>query len=208
MTPHNPDNLTPEQARGLEPEATSDMSNEENQDRFAAFIRTSNSERETKPSAVCPVCMGEGKLWCAMCGTWGNLPAQPANLSYANLSAVKADFLAAVLNLPNELEFLRDAIAEGRINGSSYSGDCACLAGTLARAKGIECYFGQRIRGGRTFTSDASSPRERFFFAIKTGDTPETNPASRIVLEWTDEAIAMRDNCRATAPRAEPPVVH
>jgi hypothetical protein len=20
--------------------------------------------------AVCPVCMGEGKLWCAMCGTW------------------------------------------------------------------------------------------------------------------------------------------
>jgi hypothetical protein len=30
-----------------------------------------DAEKPKQP-AVCPVCMGEGKLWCAMCGTWGN----------------------------------------------------------------------------------------------------------------------------------------
>jgi len=30
------------------------------------------SDTKRKQPAVCPVCMGEGKLWCAMCGTWGN----------------------------------------------------------------------------------------------------------------------------------------
>ena len=28
-------------------------------------------KKESKQE-VCPVCMGEGELWCAMCGTWGN----------------------------------------------------------------------------------------------------------------------------------------
>src|SRR5580700_10227738 len=58
-----------------------------------------------------------------------------ANLRGANLPGVKADFLAAVLNLPFELEFLRAAIVEGKIDGSQYSGECACLAGTLAKAR-------------------------------------------------------------------------
>jgi hypothetical protein len=117
-----------------------------------------------------------------------------ANLRSADLSSIRADFLAEVLNLPNELEFLLDAIIAGNIDGSTYSGKCACLAGTLAHAKGIENYEGGEIKNGRTFTADSNSPRERFFLAIKKGDKPETNAASKIALEWTEEAIAMRDN--------------
>jgi hypothetical protein len=29
------------------------------------------AEKRRHP-AVCPVCHGDGKLWCAMCGTWGD----------------------------------------------------------------------------------------------------------------------------------------
>jgi hypothetical protein len=119
-----------------------------------------------------------------------------SNLRGSNLSSVRADFLSEVLNLPNELEFLRDALTNGRVNGSSYEGECACLAGTLAHAKGITNYSGGEIRNGRTFTADAGSPRERFFLAIKEGDTPENNDACKFALEWTNEAIAIRDNIR------------
>ncbi|HEY2681549.1 MAG TPA: pentapeptide repeat-containing protein [Candidatus Udaeobacter sp.] len=118
-----------------------------------------------------------------------------ANLSGANLSIARADFLAEVLKLPNELEFLRQALVDGKVNGSTYNdGECGCLAGTLAIAKGIKGYSGEEIKNGLTFHADGSSPRERFFLAIKKGDTPETNSASNIALQWTDEAIAIRDN--------------
>jgi hypothetical protein len=33
----------------------------------------------------------------------------------------------------------------------------------------------------------SGSTAERFFMGIKEGDTPETNPASRLMLEWIDE---------------------
>jgi hypothetical protein len=33
-------------------------------------------------------------------------------------------------------------------------------------------------------------PAERWFLAIKSGDTPETNPVAKITLEWIDEFLA------------------
>jgi len=125
-----------------------------------------------------------------------------ADLRSAKLSSIKQDFLAEVLRLPNELEFLRQSIIDGKIDGSTYSGTCACLAGTLAKSKGITNYNGEAIKNGLVFTADSSSPRERFFLAIKKGDTPKTNGASKIALEWTDEAIAIRDNIRKTMVKA------
>ena len=123
-----------------------------------------------------------------------------ADLSRADLSDIKADFLSEVLRLPNELEALRAAIIGGKIDGSTYSGECACLAGTLAKARGLEDYQGRDIGQGPTvFHASASSPREKFFNAIRPGDTPESNGAAKIALAWTDEAIAIRDMIRATA---------
>ena len=123
------------------------------------------------------------------------------DLSGADLSDIKSDLIAEILKLPNELEFLRAALIEGRVDGSTYSGACACLAGTLANAKGIAQYNGEEIAAnGTPFKADAYSPRERWFLAIKKGDTPETNPAAKLALEWVDEAIAIRDHIRAVAP--------
>jgi hypothetical protein len=72
----------------------------------------------------------------------------------------------------------------------------------MAHAKGISNYEGQPISNGLTFVADSSSPRERFFLAIKKGDTPKKNPACKIALEWTEEAISIRDNIRKSAPVA------
>jgi hypothetical protein len=35
----------------------------------------------------------------------------------------------------------------------------------------------------------AARPAERFFMGIKPGDTPKTNPASKIALEWLDTFV-------------------
>ena len=126
-----------------------------------------------------------------------NAVLRNAVLRNADLSDIRADFLSEVLKLPNELEFLRDALIQGKVDGSTYTGECACLAGTLAHARGLTDYSGGPITNGCTFQSSADSPRERFFLAIKKGDTPATNSASQIALDWTNEAIAIRDNIRA-----------
>ena len=124
-----------------------------------------------------------------------------ANLRGANLRDVREDMIAEILKLPNELEYLRLALIEGRVDGSTYQGDCACLAGTLANAKGIANYSGDEIASnGAPFIADSNSLRETFFLSIRKGDTPETNPAAKIALKWVDEAIAIRDHIRKTAP--------
>jgi hypothetical protein len=112
-----------------------------------------------------------------------------------DLAAVKEDFLSVVSKLPGEVPYLRLALIEGRIDGSVYYGECACLKGTLARkAAGftfntvnwavlyIVCALGMRC-------SVADSQAEQFFYHITKGDTPATNPYSAVVLDWLDEFL-------------------
>ncbi len=120
-----------------------------------------------------------------------------ASLYGANLDHVRQDLILAILRLPDELEALRDTIRAGKIDGSTYSGDCACLAGTLAKQCGLSHYSGECIgEGDMAFRASPCSPRERWFAVIKPGDTPETNPASKLADEWVTEAIALRDHVR------------
>ena len=119
-----------------------------------------------------------------------------ADLSGAQLETFKQDLIAEVLKLPNEIDNLRAALISGKIDGSTYSGECACLAGTMQKAHGTSP-GNDLVLGKVTFRANANSPREQWFMAIKEGDTPETNNAAKIALEWIDEAIAIRDNIRA-----------
>ena len=120
-----------------------------------------------------------------------------ANLSSANLGYFKQDLIAEVLRLPDELEALRLALVEGRVDGSTYSGECSCLAGTLAKARGIEEYDGTTIEvGAVAFHASPYSPREQWFSMIRPDDKAEDNQAVSLAIEWVDEAIAIRDNIR------------
>ena len=128
-----------------------------------------------------------------------------ANLEDANLGnsleRFKQDFIAEVLKLPNELEALREFIVAGKIDGSTYSGECACLAGSFAKLKGIDKITsgGEISENGCAFRANSASPREQWFMMIKPGDVPEKSFAARMALGWLDEAISMRDHIRTAA---------
>ncbi|WP_175806620.1 pentapeptide repeat-containing protein [Burkholderia cenocepacia] len=104
-----------------------------------------------------------------------------AYLSDAYLLPIKADFIEVISQAPREVPALIDALKAGRVDGSTYSGECACLVGTIANVRGIDVdsdEFG--------IPKDSSRPVERFFMAIRKGDTPETNAASKLALEWAE----------------------
>ncbi|HEF4754619.1 pentapeptide repeat-containing protein [Burkholderia multivorans] len=104
-----------------------------------------------------------------------------ADLSGAYLLPIKADFIEVISQAPREVPALIDALKAGRVDGSTYSGECACLVGTIANARGIDVYSAEL-----GIPKDESRPAERFFLAIRKGDTPETNAASKLALEWAE----------------------
>jgi hypothetical protein len=146
--------------------------------------------------------LGRANLWGADLGgvNLGRANLRGADLGDAELGFFKTDLIAEVLKLPDELENLRDTLKAGKIDGSTYTGECACLAGTIAKNRGVNISSGGNIQvNGVAFKADSSSPREQFFMAIREGDTPENNGAAKMALEWIEEAICIRDHIRKTA---------
>ena len=109
-----------------------------------------------------------------------------ANLSGANLSPIKADYFDVLLRAPREIAGLRAALLAGRVNGSTYSGECACLVGTIANVRG-----GAYDNLGNGIKPDSSRPIESFFMSIQQGDTPENSQPCALAVEWLDEFTAL-----------------
>jgi Pentapeptide repeats (8 copies) len=107
-----------------------------------------------------------------------------ASLDGARLTPIRDDIWAVLCSAPQEVPALRNAIAAGRIDGSRYAGDCACLVGTLAKARGCSEF---QIEG---LKPNGDRQAERFFLAIHVGDTPETSQISRLALQWVDEWLS------------------
>ena len=106
-----------------------------------------------------------------------------ADLSKADLSPIRNDFWDVLLRAPKEVDGLRKALVGGRVNGSTYEGECACLVGTIANIKG------ERYDTIKNLQPDSSRPIERFFLAIRKGDTPETNLFCNKAVEWIDDFL-------------------
>jgi uncharacterized protein YjbI with pentapeptide repeats len=104
-----------------------------------------------------------------------------AYLSGANLTPIRDDFWAVLSSAPAEVSALREAIIAGKIDGSTYIGECACLVGTIAKTRGCD------INAMGSLSPNAMRPAERFFMSIRPGDTPETSQHSKLVLEWLDD---------------------
>ena len=109
-----------------------------------------------------------------------------ANLCYAQLAAaetadIKADLWAVLGAAPHEVAGLRAALQAGRINGSTYTGKCACLVGTIANIQhcGINDIPGLH--------PDSNRLAERWFLAIAPGDTPENHAVAKLTDEWIGE---------------------
>jgi uncharacterized protein YjbI with pentapeptide repeats len=104
-----------------------------------------------------------------------------ANLCGADMAPIRNDFWDVLIRARHEIAGLRLALIEGRVNGSTYEGDCACLVGTIANIKHVE------YKSMELLKPDSSRPIEQFFFGINKGDTPETSQHSKIVIGWIDE---------------------
>ena len=104
-----------------------------------------------------------------------------AYLKYADLTPYRDDMFLLLLNAKGEIDNLKLAIKEGKIDGSTYEGECACLCGTLEKSNDKNVV--KRIYDLR----DASRPIEMFFRGIKKGDTPETSRFSELALKWLQE---------------------
>ncbi len=105
-----------------------------------------------------------------------------ANLSRANLSLIKKDFFERLILAKNEVSGLYDHLMRGKIDGSCYEGECACFCGTVANI---------RKENFRELTNklspDSDSPTERWFRAIRKGDSPDNNQVAAITARWIKE---------------------
>jgi hypothetical protein len=109
-----------------------------------------------------------------------------ADLRGADLGAFKADFFMVLLYAQPEVPALLKAIREGRVDGSTYSGECSCLVGTIAAERHIAAH-----ELPTPIKPDSSRPAETFFMAIRRGDTPATNQVSAIVEGWAVEFLEL-----------------
>ena len=99
----------------------------------------------------------------------------------ANFQPFKTDLWDVLLRAKHEVAGLRQALIDGKVDGSTYKGECACLCGTIANLQKCDV---ESIPGLKT---DSERPIEQFFLAIKPGDTPDKNNFAKLAVEWIDE---------------------
>ena len=109
-----------------------------------------------------------------------------ADLRDADLRSFKADLWMTLTQYQAEIPGLIKAIREGRIDGSRYSGECACLVGTIANVKKVSA---------DTLPQNSNDPAERWFLMIHKGDKPGDDSgggfAAKMALEWALEYCAL-----------------
>ena len=102
-----------------------------------------------------------------------------AVLSDAVLRSFKADLWMILTMARHEVPALVEALRDGKVDGSTYTGGCACLVGTLENA------------GAVNLPHSASSPAEQWFAMIREGDKPGDDTrggfAAAKALEWATE---------------------
>jgi len=103
-----------------------------------------------------------------------------ADLHGADLTPVRDDFWAVLSSAPAEVMGLRTALVEGRVAGSNYEGECACLVGTIANLRGCEYTKIPNL------VPDSRRPAEVWFLMIGKGATPENNAAAKQAVAWID----------------------
>lgn len=104
-----------------------------------------------------------------------------ADLRDADLRGIRDDLYAVLAAAPAEVPGLLVALREGRIDGTAYEGECACLVGTIANLRHCDAYDLQGV-----LHPDSSRPAEKWFLAIVPGNTPENHPVAKIPAEWIE----------------------
>ena len=115
-----------------------------------------------------------------------------ANLTGASLDSIRDDLYDVLVHAPAEVPALLSALRIGKIDGSTYSGECACLVGTIANARGCN------VNKLGTLVPNSSRPAERWFLAITPGITPANNAVAKITEGWIEQWLAVHPSEPAT----------
>jgi uncharacterized protein YjbI with pentapeptide repeats len=115
-----------------------------------------------------------------------NAILREADLLGTDLSRIRNDVWAILDAAPAEVPTLLSVLRAGRFDGSVYQGDCACLVGTIANARG--CHYENMAHLG----PDGDRAAERWAIAIRPGDTPDNHPVAAITATWIEEWTALR----------------
>jgi hypothetical protein len=110
-----------------------------------------------------------------------------ADLSGADLRDIRNDVFDILLRAKSEVPTLLAALRAGKIDGSTYSGPCACLCGTLEQAKAAREHCDVQPFDFR----DSSRPAERWFLGINPGDTPDNHAIAKITEGWILEFMSL-----------------
>ena len=103
-----------------------------------------------------------------------------ANLEGCDLTFIRDDIWAVLSSSPLEVHGLIEALKNGKIDGSTYTGNCACLVGTIANVAHVDYNSLPNLK------PDASRMAEVWFLNIKEGDTPENSWWAKTALEWIE----------------------
>lgn len=125
------------------------------------------------------------------------LARQGISLQGAELTAVRDDLFAVLSSAPSEVPALIAALEEGKVDGSTYTGDCACLVGTIANAR--HCGIND-IPG---LSPDSFRPAEVWFLSIKPGHTPENSLPAKLAHQWASDWLSRMRAAFATPANHE-----
>ena len=99
---------------------------------------------------------------------------------------------------PKEVAGLLAALKAGDVDGSTYEGECACLVGTIANVRG--CDF-KSLPG---LVPNGDRPAEKWFLAIREGDTPRNSQVCAIAAKWVEEWLSAHpEHVPVAKPSAE-----
>ena len=102
-----------------------------------------------------------------------------ASLRTADLVRIKDDFFTVLDAAAAEVPALLAALRAGHINGSAYEGECSCLKGTIATARGVSY---KTMQG--PLAPNVKTPAEAWFLGIKKNYKPDNSQVASITEEW------------------------
>lgn len=108
------------------------------------------------------------------------------NLAAANLEPIRGDVWEILDRARDEVPVVLDALRAGRVDGTTYRGECCCIVGTIARARGVMYWTMGDIE------PNDDRPAECWFLGISPGHTPGNSVVAAIterwILEWMEAA--------------------
>ena len=94
----------------------------------------------------------------------------------------KQNILFILSYLKSEVPWLRQALIDGKINGTKYEWECCCLIGTIGKKEGVD----EVCNTIPFYKKWLHNLAEQFFYQIKEGDTPKNSEFSKLAVELCD----------------------